>query len=330
MKELTILEILGPIKFFFRILKLTPYRGKNKNRVYSKINVMVTFLCGFSCSFLAIFYYVKHKFLPIQFLKMASVRYMIVFRSIAAHLGMLHTLFFLLFNAKKLVQIHLTLSDKIDLNLKKLDLDNELMMAGHQHRRQAFKLVIIIHIFLNIFADFFSSLTKPDRIIFIIITIYPHLACSCINVIFSMYTIIIESRFRMMNTFLQKQNFNNLPNILKCINYIHHNLVATAKNVCSIYSFHLFFWYTVYFILFVFDLHAGAFEIYQKQTGPYYAFLITTWKNCVIYAFDLCYIASRCQKLCLEANRSKSVVVGLEIDYLNEEERNIVGDYELY
>lgn len=328
MKQLTVLQIFAPVSFFLRLLRLTPYKTKNKNKIYSHINVFVTFFCGFSCIFLAIAYYAKHKFLPIRFLKISSVRYMIILRSIGANLGMLEVLFFLLDNAKKLFEINISINEDIDVKLKTLNLGDELVVINYHHRRLITILVIIVHFIFNILADCYTSLTKPDKILFIIITIYPHLTCSCINVIFSGYTIIIESRFRMLNIFLQKKNFKRieLDKILKCADYIHKKLTFAAKNLCDLYSFHLLLWYTVCFVLFVLDLHAGMFEIVQKNTGRYYNFILTTWKNCVVYAFDLCYIANRCRKLCLEANKTKSVIVGLNIDYSNEEERNMVSN----
>nr|XP_015839420.1 PREDICTED: putative gustatory receptor 28a [Tribolium castaneum] len=195
-----------------------------------------------------------------------------------------------------------------------------------------FLLVILEYLIGNIVSIFSSQFNDISGAF---VLLYPRMIGCNLSVTYFGTTLLLEERFKLVNKFLLGECFKSRnctkyptdPNFcdkIKLSVNIHKELTRICRAINSIFSVFFLLWVTVNFLCLVSDLYIVAYLISSGQFFNYWQGELKAFKNVCIYSIEMFYIARRSSRLCSQANRTKTILVGLKVDLSKEEERNTI------
>jgi hypothetical protein len=311
----TVHMVLAPIHINAKILGIAAIKVHNGRAICSKFGLLqnITYLIAFGI--LSSIYYkaLEVNTGPSDFNQIKKAMDMIYFRRVGNTFTMLVGFFIVYTNCKNIAE-QIEKISRIDLHLIRLRQGENLNNGNKQIRKDLIVLVVAANAF-HILGTFISSLVKDENVaITTIIMVYPRLVVASLNLHFYALAMIIQNRFKIINTFLLEvaeksrktpasgQSFNR-EEIIEVMQ-IHKNLLGIARQVNKIFSFHMLLWIGACFIGIISDLYVANFILLLQLFSKYYHVYFSLLKNVIIYDLDLFYFSKRTTQLCLEVGRS--------------------------
>lgn len=249
---------------------------------------------------------------------------------------MLLNVFCLGFTSKKMVD-QIVQFGRIDSQLKGMNLNSHFDKSERRVRRHLVVLLVLVNLIFNIFGEVASALVRDtNQILFFFVNVYPRMMIGFMTCTLNSIFLLGQTRFEMINELVSRK----IENSRKCVNYpneanfcneiqslveIHKILVRTCKEINSIFLVQVLVCITMDFVLLIGDLHTSMYIIFFDLFYKHFKIVLDMIKNCVTYVFDLVYLAKRTNDLCNEANRTKILLLGIDVDIDKESERNVVS-----
>ncbi|XP_044262145.1 uncharacterized protein LOC123009724 [Tribolium madens] len=190
----------------------------------------------------------------------------------------------------------------------------------NQKHRKILVVLVLVNLFLHGLVDWSTVRLVPlNPYQFLVAVVYPRMVVSTFNIVFYVYTQILEERFKLMNLIIvQEQYFSKK---IKSLVVLHKTLVKVARKLNQIFGPQLLLWVLLSVMVVTLELHVFFFSLFNKLLGQYPTGTIAV-KNASLFIFDLIFIAHRCNKLCNEANKTVFLCYSFKVDINDEETRN--------
>lgn len=323
MQRLSLSPVLRPLTITCNLLMITQFRVKNGRLYKSKLRVFFSFIIWSLCTGISLHSVWSLMDRPLHSGKLTIL--IMVIRPVGSLLVM--TLIFI-YNFKNFMKLNHLIDaiEKIDVELGNFGKNPEILSLAKKHR----KFLIFLLIFVNFILNFVTNTPFiRDFYVFAMILsyVYPRFVANISNIIFYIFTIILESRFRIINDLLREytsvvykpQHFESLKKIF--VQY--KDLVHVGMKLNEMFSLHLFLWLGLSFILSIGDLHATMFWLVSGRSH-FRKMTVIVLTSFIGFIFDLWYVAKRCTNLAKEVNLTKVLLVGIKLDVLDEISRNKV------
>ncbi|EEZ97772.1 gustatory receptor 147 [Tribolium castaneum] len=214
--------------------------------------------------------------------------------------------------------------DKIVHLTQKIDnFDNEfedIVSLNQKHKKMILVLLVIVNLGLNGLIDWYTVCLVPlNPYQFFLAVQYPRIVVSTFNIVFYMYTLILEERFKLINLIIKQEEFFS-PKIKRMV-LLHKTLVRVAKSLNQVFAPQLLLWVLLGVMVVTVDLHVFFFTLFNKLLGQYPVGIVGV-KNASLFIFDLIFLSFRCTKLCKEANKTAFLWYHIKIDREDEEARD--------
>nr|CAL23193.2 gustatory receptor candidate 60 [Tribolium castaneum] len=181
-------------------------------------------------------------------------------------------------------------------------------------------LLVIVNLGLNGLIDWYTVCLVPlNPYQFFLAVQYPRIVVSTFNIVFYMYTLILEERFKLINLIIKQEEFFS-PKIKRMV-LLHKTLVRVAKSLNQVFAPQLLLWVLLGVMVVTVDLHVFFFTLFNKLLGQYPVGIVGV-KNASLFIFDLIFLSFRCTKLCKEANKTAFLWYHIKIDREDEEARD--------
>lgn len=300
MTRLTLEKIFKPITFTCKILGMSPCYIKNKRFVVSKIGVLQTVTYLTTITLLTV-YFVKNVKFNNNITRASFIKGMIILRRTGT---ITVTLLTTCFSYKKFVKfIHVGFNlTKLDAKLVELELQEQLSKENRRVQKTLTTWLILENLFLvgsdvlvtRYFIPTFDMLQ-------IVIYIYPQWVIRTLSILFQVYAILIQARFKMVNQkFLEIRN--DFCETVKLLSRLHTVLIKITRDVNSIFSPLLLLLITYKFLLLVGELHAATYVMFLVSTHRRFRVTFMSGKNCTLYVFEIYILVKRCISLCSEVS----------------------------
>ncbi|RZC34997.1 7tm 7 domain containing protein, partial [Asbolus verrucosus] len=329
-------EIFKPLFFLTQILCLAPYTIKNKRIIISKIRLILSVILVAANVALTVIYFKNlNETLNTDFAKAGTIKFLSIFRDLGSTAVMVVNVAFSYGHSKRLLA-ELDKIYQVDKELAELGLEDNINKANASLKRNLKILLVLVHLIFITFGETGSALLKEhERVMYLLVNLYPRLIIGFLNITVYMVSMLIEGRFKIINLLftrkmIESNQLRKYPiefdfcDKIKHLVSLHKVLVKVSKEINSNFSFQVLLCITMNFILLIGDLHTIMYIIFFGLFTKHSRIVFDILKHCIGYIFDLFYIAKRSADLCEEANRTKVLLLGIKIDVEKEDERNLV------
>jgi hypothetical protein len=302
MKSLSIPEIFQPMIVLSKILGTHPFYGHKNTVDWSPAKLLFSFTCLLTYVAIAILFF-------IGFVHDHTDKIFIIMMIIKCF-GCMTVLLVIMFsnhaNFRKILKIIENIS-RIDRELGDLGQEERIARSTYRHQKWLI-LLISVNLLYNICSDCLVLITSTNifKLIQILVTItYPRIIVHNTNIIYCVFTIIVEERFKIVNELLhtldtRSKEFSD--KVTKVI-FTHGLLVKMCQQLNSVYALQFLFWITQCFILLLNDVHIGIYAFFFAHLSFNFQYIFTDVRNCILNAFDLFYLSKRSAALCFEVTR---------------------------
>lgn len=305
-------KILKPLYFVNTLLGMAPFTIKGKKIQYSKLRVLQTLIYLTTFLTIAVLFFEKER-KAVDFIRVKTFSFIALLRIIGNITMMLITFFIIYFSIKKLLEETEKLK-KLENELKKIDYDNYIEKSDRKICRFFIIFCVSIQVLINICGGLSTVLSRQKNDYFLpiyIITVYPRLAVSHINLTLYVFVMMLESRFKIINKNISRKiQHSNKVVMYPVINgfcqeidkivEIHKSLVGVGETINAIFNPHLLVWITITFVILIGDLYIVIHLIFFHVSGISYIFFIHMGKNIIMYIFDFYFLANCITDLCEE------------------------------
>ncbi|RZB66635.1 uncharacterized protein BDFB_007133 [Asbolus verrucosus] len=327
-KMVTNKQTLAPIFILSTIMGIISFKIQNEKVIFCKRKILLNSIVLIIFAIFSVNYY-KHPsdHLPQDLARTHSLLFITTLRGIGAMVVTVLIFGIVCFNCKKIMR-EIERISVIDSSLIELGQGESISKSNCQSRRILIILIVVVDLIFEIFGNILTAVFKPKhKIYFFVVVVYPRLVINCMNITFWTITVMIQERFRIINGIIATYEHpfgSKFCDDVQNFASMHQILIKITRNINSIFSLHLLIWISISFVFFVVDLYMSTYLIFTKLYSRFYPLYFYLINNLMMYAFDLCYFARRSTKLCLEANRTKTVLVSFQLNFDKEDERNEV------
>lgn len=320
MQRLKLSPVLKPLTITCNLLMITPFQVKNGRLCKSKFRVFLSFLIWIFCTVESL-----HSVYGLMSVRLYTGKLTILIMVIRTLGSLLVMTLILICSFKNLIKLNQLIDaiEKVDAELGEFGKSPNILELAKKHKRFLIFLIVFINFILN-FASNVSFITSFKFFLIMMSYVYPRFVANTNNIIFYIFTIILESRFRLINDLLKEYTSVTFKpkhfDALKTLFIQHKNLVHVGMELNRMFSLQLFLWLGLSFILSVGDLHATMFWF----TFEFHKMIVIVLTSVIGFVFDLWYVAKRCTNLLNEVNLAKVLLVGIKLDVLDETSRNKV------
>ena len=337
MAELLVKQGLKPIYFVATLLGIIPYNLENEKIRLSKwkvLQMVITFAIYVTTSILlgpATLHFDE------DFAKIKTMIFVLMLQGYGHLVLIFLSIFASWFKSQKfLCEIYEIF--KTDSELEKFGHKEKIIRVRWQHRRNLIFLMVIVLIVFNIFGSILSvyCFIPEGNWLHIFGVAYPQLITSCVSISYYLVTTMLQGRYKMINSILREKSkeSRNIEDYITKSNFcqnmrllvsLHKTLTKIARRINSLYSLHLLLWISINFGSMVGDLYMLFYSLLFKKLEMNPTINIIFVKNSINYGFNLFYVTKTTSDLCAEANKTKEVLVSVNIDIDEEDERNAVS-----
>jgi gustatory receptor len=302
--------IFEPLWTISKILGMTPFHIDSRRLVYTKIKILysVTILTLCTTS-LIVFFNQMPSTLHSDIVKLKTIRLLVILHSLGIFILMGFIIIFVVIKWGK-VHTEIRTISLIDLELQKLGRDEYILKSNRQVLRTTTVLLVLVQLVFNTLGGIYTAQTKRDnRVLYFIVMTCPRLVVSNMNIIFYVIMTVLRERFKVLNKILTMRLVSEVDfcHDLHSLVHLHKALTRISQTVNSIFSIQLLVWISADFVLIVGDLYTIMYILLAGLYRKYYSVFYGLLKNCVMYSFDLYYLARTCRSVCIEVSQSKCV-----------------------
>ncbi|RZC31885.1 7tm 7 domain containing protein, partial [Asbolus verrucosus] len=336
---LSFYEIIKPVTIMYQILGMVTFRVENGHVVRSKIKLLQTIIVTTVCIGYVV-RFIKKFFFYSDFGKSNTIVFIVMFRCVGSVAMAIFAVLGGSFNAKKFYDLAKKIN-YLDAELVKLEQTEALVRASYRHRKTGIILLIVINFFFNFLGECYNCwATQHEKIEYFVVFLYPRLVISTAIIVFFLYALILQEKFRIVNNIIfkkiieskKKSTFSTEDDFQRNIKHLillHNILIKASNNLNGIFSLQSLLWIASSFILLTGNLHTTMYIFINNLAHKHYLITSLSIKDAMTYALGLYYLSKRSNDLCYEANRTKSILLGIKIDIFNEEERSSLQIIEL-
>ena len=151
-----------------------------------------------------------------------------------------------------------------------------------------------------------------------VVTVYPRMVISNVNLAFYMTLLVLQARFRIINSNIlakiedskRVRKYPTKIDFCESVRHIvdlHKTLVKIGREVNSIFSVHLLVWIAVTFVLLVGDLYVTTYIFFFQLPETHILIIVNLFRNVLMYAFELFILAKYTTDLCEEVRKISEI-----------------------
>ena len=350
MKLISYPEIFSHVHTMGKILGMWPFKRVKGRLHFTKLRIAQSFVSSAESFVLTVHFYMHFSSdLMEEFSRARTIQFLIVFRSVSNVLVMV-----------LLMVTNYVYSEQTSLAIVKMqEVDQAMVTSGQKDflvrvnwkNRKSGNVMLGINLAFNIVCGVLKAITKShNRVIYFLIATYPRIIISNFNTYFFMLTLMVEDRFRLINSMVLQSldesikvrkypTDSNFSKNVTDLMWWHKNLVDITRKLNEIYNLNVLLCITIDFILLVGDLYITMHALFFDLVYQHCKTVLSLSVNCVFYIVELFYFSKRASDVCNEvtilevnlwsqssfqANRTHTLLSGIHIDVDKEEERNTV------